>query len=458
MLFRSTFLSLLLLAGLIACKPDSTHQTEAPDALQTSIEQALSSHLDAYFPRLIDTVQGGYYTNFAADWSREKQQDKMMVTQARGLWLAARASVLFPEGEDFRLAADHGFRFMTDSLWDHQQGGFSQYLQGSAPAVSPPHKFTYAHAFGMYALAAYAEISSDPQARFWLERAFSYLDSAAHDSETGGYRTFVFEEGAHPEDSSWRAEVWTLGWGAWNWKDQNTSIHVLEALAETYRVWPDSVVRNRLEEMLRLIRDTMVQPAGYLGLYFPPDWKAISHQQDGRAAIMAGLKYDHRSFGHDIETAFLLVEAAEVLYGEADARTWEVAKRMVDHSLQHGFAPGYFGLYYEGYQFPDVDTVEIVNPDKIWWAQAEAWHALGLFADHYPAEPGYQEAYQQMWRYIQAFMLDHEYGGWYEQGWDQGDSLRMARKGHAWKGGYHDGRALMQRWLAHSQSLQLKKP
>ena len=158
--------------------------------------------------------------------------------------------------------------------------------------------------------------------------------------------------------------------------------------------------------MLKLIRDTMVQSEGYLGLYFMPDWKAVSNRGRGREAILADLHHDHSSFGHDIETAFLLVEASEVLYGETDPRTLEVASQMMEHTLDHGFDKEYFGLFYEGYAFPGEDTIAIVNPAKIWWAQAEAWHALGLFADHFPDEARYQYGYRQMWQYFEGI---HDY-------------------------------------------------
>ena len=52
------------------------------------------------------------------------------------------------------------------------------------------------------------------------------------------------------------------------YKDQNSSIHILEALTELYHVWPEPLVRLRLQEMLSLIRDKMVSKKGYLILFF----------------------------------------------------------------------------------------------------------------------------------------------------------------------------------------------
>ena len=54
--------------------------------------------------------------------------------------------------------------------------------------------------------------------------------------------------------------------GRMSQKDQNTSIHVLEAFTELYKVWPDELMRTRLQEMYDLISKTIVTEKGYLTL------------------------------------------------------------------------------------------------------------------------------------------------------------------------------------------------
>jgi mannobiose 2-epimerase len=80
----------------------------------------LDSLLQTWYPRIIDTVHGGYWTNFEYDWTRSEDQDKMLVTQARGLWAASRAASVFPDREVYRKAADHGYRFLTGHMWDEK--------------------------------------------------------------------------------------------------------------------------------------------------------------------------------------------------------------------------------------------------------------------------------------------------------------------------------------------------
>lgn len=407
------------------------------------VEAELDTLLHIWYPRIVDTVNGGYWTNFEYDWTPSAEQPKMLVTQARGLWTAARAAGVFPDSAVYWQAADHGYVFLTQSMWDTVRGGF--YLNFPVPAQAEvEYKLTYGNAFALYALAEYARINPDPAVLAWVKKAFGWLESAAHDPVEGGYFNVILADTTALTDPARQPAVARIGWGSPKWKDQNSSIHILEALTTTYQVWPDEVVQQRLEEMLRLVRDTMVNADGYLHLYFTHDWAPIRYRDSSRAFILDHLAIDHNSFGHDIETAYLLLDAAQALYGAPDSLTLRVAKRLVDHTLAYGFDRNYYGLFDRGYPFPGTDTIEIVDRRKTWWAQAEAWHALGLYARMYPQEPVYAEAFRQMWAYIGREMIDRQYGEWYNQGLDTYPENRTARKAHPWKGAYHNGRALIQ--------------
>ena len=76
----------------------------------------------------------------------------------------------------------------------------------------------------------------------------------------------------------------------------NTHIHLLESITELYRAWPDELVKKRLAEMIEIVRDRIAVSPGCLNMYFTPDWRPVP----------AG-----DSFGHDIETAYLLIEAED---------------------------------------------------------------------------------------------------------------------------------------------------
>lgn len=406
------------------------------------VQQELDNLVALWYPRIVDTSSsGGYLTNFEFDWTKSEDQPKMLVTQARGLWTAARLYQAYPQKPELREAADHGYRFLTQTLWDEQLGGYPLHWPASAQESS--YRLTYANAFALYALAEYAKINPDTAVLQWVEKSFDWLEENAHDDKAKGYYNLVtFEDGANDRRYGVGQK---LGWGNGEWKGQNTSIHLLEALTNAYTVLKRPKVQERLEEMLQLVRDTFVQENGNLRLYFTNNWQAVDHRDSSRAYILEHIHDDHVSFGHDIETAFLLFEAATVLKdGEVDAQTLAICKRMLDHSLQFGFADQYQGIFEKGYYFKDQDGMEITDQRKSWWAQAEAWHALGLFAELFPAEAAYQKGFQQMWDYMKKHLIDPEHGGWYNYGVDEHPDNVKSRKAHQWKGAYHNGRALVQ--------------
>jgi len=410
------------------------------------IDTALKDLLQNFYPRIVDTIHGGYWTNFEYDWTLSKDQDKMLVTQARGLWTAARAAAVFPDNKVFREAADHGYDFLTKHMWDEVNGGFYQYYFTDASIrTDPSFKLIYGNAFALYALSEYARINKDDSVLNWVKKTFAWLEENAHDPMYLGYFNMVLPgKPIPPVDASSAGLIRRINWSGADQKDQNTSIHLMEAFTATYRVLPDSLVKERLSEMLMLVRDTMTGSEGYLHLYFSRTWKKVSHRDSSRQFILAHLGKDHISFGHNIETAYLLTDASEILYGKPDDKTLAVSKKLLDHTLANGFDKNFRGVFDKGYQFPGETTIEILDSTKTWWAQAEAWHALALFSRLYPNETGYATSFEHMWDYIRADVIDHQYGGWYNSGLDISPGNKTSRKAHAWKSCYHDGRALFQ--------------
>jgi mannobiose 2-epimerase len=429
---------------LSACKsPDSSSYlgVKVPE-----IETALNDLLSNFYPRIVDTIHGGYWTNFEYDWTLSKDQDKMLVTQARGLWTASRAAEVFPENKIYRMAADHGFAFLTKHMWDEKNGGFFQYyFTDSAVKTDPTFKLIYGNSFALYALSEYAKINKTDSVLNWVKKTFDWLEENAHDPLYLGYFNMVLPgKPIPPVDSSSAGLIRKINWSGADQKDQNTSIHLMEALTAAYQVLPDSLVKARLAEMLMLVRDTMADPKGYLHLYFSRTWKKVSHRDSSKQYIIRHLGRDHISFGHNIETAYLLEDASEKLFGKPDDTTLAVSKKLLDHTLANGFDKNYMGLFDKGFLFSGETGIEIIDSTKTWWAQAEAWHALALFHELYPKETGYSTAFEHMWNYIQKDVIDHQYGGWYNNGLDISPANKTYRKAHAWKSCYHDGRALFQ--------------
>ncbi len=445
--FRPGVYLLLLPLLWIGCRRHEPAAATDLNAAQLAEEMEFylcKNLLDFYYPGIIDADSGGYITNLAFDGTPKPPHPKMIVSQARHLWTACKAAERYPQDARFRQAADHGFRYLRERMWDRQHGGFYFYLDLPWTDHSlSGYKKAYGEAFAIFALAAYVKLTGSADALALAQQAFVWFDDHCHDAHHGGYYEWITLDGISRAGAGFRRDLFPADAVNAEWKDYNSSIHILEAFAELYAVWPDPLLRKRLEEMLVIIRDTITTEKGYMRLFFTSDWTAISYRDSSRAFLMKNLSYDHVSFGHDIETAYLLLEAEHTLGAGHDGKTRLVAKKMIDHTLDHGFDKNFSGIVDAGYYYSENAPITILRNDKVWWCQAEGLNALLLFAKLHPEEKRYRQAFLLLWDYVKTYFIDHRYGDWYIHGVDQNPAYRTERKAEAWKTAYHNGRSLM---------------
>jgi mannobiose 2-epimerase len=428
-----SFLILLaVVPALFSCQPGAPN-TKLSDDIEHHLRTEV---LDKWYPLAIDSVDGGFLSSFSYDFMPVGDQDKMIVTQSRHVWTNAKAAERYPEVPHYAKGAQHGFLFLRDKFWDAENGGFFWLLDKKGNVKGDSTKTAYGNAFGIYALAAYFRQSGDEEALALAKKAFHWLDSGAHDPVYKGYFQHLDRYGKPIARTTDTPSTSDLGY-----KDQNSSIHLLEAFAELYQVWPDELLRVRLEEMLQLIRDTIVTEQGHLTLFLYPDWSPVTFADSSNAVIEQHHQLDHVSFGHDVETAFLMLEASHVLGNKDDQKTLAVAKKMVDQALKLGWDQEKGGFYDEGYYFKD--GYRVTHRTKNWWAQAEGLNSLLLFHELYPDDPmDYYGKFLHLWEYTDTYLIDHEHGDWYSGGLDQQPEYKTANKGGIWKGIYHHYRSL----------------
>ncbi|MFO7934591.1 MAG: AGE family epimerase/isomerase [Bacteroidales bacterium] len=437
---------LLILPSACGSKRGTDHQSpeiqKEPRVVASELENSLLNEIfEPWYPRIIDSAYGGYISDLEYDWSlSETSQEKALVQQARHLWATSFIYEHYAEKEEYLEYADHGFEFLRDHMWDREFGGFhySCTREGEPAGEFNGEKRVYGEAFALYGLSQYYRVSEKPEALELARKTFLWMEGA-HDPEYGGYFEHLNRDGTPvlkagiggPDDAV------TTGL-----KDYNSSIHIMEALTAFYGIWPDTLVRERLEEMFSLIRDTFVHPSGYLQLFFYPDWTLVPDETLEPGAGEDHWYTRHITYGHDVETAYLLLETAHILGMDEDPVTRRIAKRLVDHSLESGWdtvAGGFFdaGKKMEG-------EISIINRHKSWWAQAEGLNALLLMHTLYPEDPAdYYGLFLEMWEYIDRYLIDHTYGGWYNSGLDTYPGNRTQRKSHAWKTTYHNTRAMI---------------
>ena len=431
----------VLLITVTAASAQNTIAENKAERLQLAaeIDKSIRTELlNKWYPQSVDSLYGGFLTTFTYNFLPTGPQDKMIVTQARHVWSNAIASRLYPGVDHYKKCAAQGFSFLKNKMWDKTNGGFYTLVDRKGNVKDSSGKTAYGNAFGIYASAAWYRASGDKNALQLAKDCFTWLEKHAHDPFLKGYYQNLLPDGTPVNRTATHPSASSVGY-----KDQNSSIHLLEAFTELYSVWPDALVRQRLEEMLLLIRDVITTEKGNLTLFLQPDWTPVSFRDSSEAVILQHRNLDHVSFGHDVETAYLMLEASHVLGLKDDTATGRIAKRMVDHALQNGWDKINGGFYDAGYYFRNKKGITIIKDSKNWWAQAEGLNTLLLLADLFPNDPmQYFEKFKMMWKYIQTYLIDHEWGDWYEEGLDNRPEKKVALKGHIWKATYHQLRAL----------------
>jgi mannobiose 2-epimerase len=431
-------LSLLQFFVLVSCKMTTTESDSDDRAtIAAEIEKSITTELlNKWYPAVIDSAKGGYITTFTYDFKPTGEQDKMIVTQARHIWTASKAFMDYHD-DMYRKVADHGVAFLKNVMWDKTNGGFYQ-LTDRNGNVKDVQKTAYGNAFAIYALAAYVMAFNDSSALNLAKKGFLWLEKYSHDPKALGYFQHLNADGSLSKRKPETPSTSDLGY-----KDQNSSIHLLEAFSELYQVWPDPLVKERLTEMISLIRDTIVNEKGNLVLFLQPDWTPVSFRDSSEASILKYKNLDHVSFGHDVETAYLLMEASHIAGITNDEKTKMIAKKMVDQALENGWDKNVGGFFDEGYYFKNTNGISIIKDTKNWWAQAEGLNTLLIMADLYPNdEHQYFDKFKLLWHYINTNLIDHEFGEWYQGGLDKEPDQKKNLKGHIWKASYHQYRSL----------------
>ncbi|MEY2937021.1 MAG: hypothetical protein RL033_7770 [Pseudomonadota bacterium] len=382
------------------------------EALSAGVMQFWKAHgLDQKF--------GGIHGFHDRKGEPKEDADKGLIQQTRHLWSFSTWYARREKSAEIKAIADSTYHFLIDHFLDQKDGEFFYTVSRDGKRVVEPKKQLYAESFAIFALATYADVFDVAQAKQQALACFQSIDRRAHDAEHLGYD--------QSQDPGWLAP------GAQ--KDTNTHIHLLEAFTALYRVSKDEAVRVRLEEMVKVVATRIVQPGNYAHKEFFRDWRV--HEKP----IV--------SYGHDLETSWLLLDALEAL-GTPNDGVRQVALGLGKHSAERGYDAAKGGYFEEGVPGGAPNKLE-----KVWWVQAEAipglWWLYRLSND-----ASLLDRLERTLQWIETKQLDAQYGEWF---WginpDGSIGPRGDHKGEEWKAEYHALRALLftSDWIDESLSV-----
>ena len=362
-----------------------------------------------------DREFGGFYGHLTHENQVVRDAGKGAIMHARILWTFSAAYRKYPEPE-YMDTARRAYGYIMDHFLDREYGGVYWELDYRG-AASSPRKQIYAIAFTIYALAEYWMACGETLALTTATSLFMDIEVHALDRERNGYTDALSREWKPVEDLRLSEKDQNES------KTMNTHLHILEAYANLYRVWKDPGLAEALENVIGLFLDRFVDTeTNHLNLFFDENWNL-------RSSLV--------SYGHDIECAWLLHEAAGVLGDPGQVeQTGRLAVDMARENFTGLDADG--GLFYE--KFPGENRIDT---DKHWWPQAEAM--VGYFnAYQLSGEEEFARKAINSWEFIKKRIVDRRFGEWYWSVNREGIPQTEKEKAGFWKCPYHNGRACLE--------------
>ena len=381
--------------------------TPVPSPHLLQIRDTLENNILGWWLGLQDPG-GGFFGEVDGQGIVHPEAPRGIVLNARIIW--AFSAAFRALGNPVYLdAARHAARWFTSTCLDPEYGGAYWEVSARGQALEDK-KQLYAQGFAIYGLSELYRAGGDKSALDAAIGLFRCTEAHFYDAQSGGYLEALARDFSPLEDRSLSAHDIDAD------KTMNSHLHLVEAYANLYRVWPDALLGTRVRELIGLIQNRILGRDGHLRLYFKNDWSVLP------GAV---------SYGHDIETSWLLQECAEAL-GDASLleSVRESARRMAD--------AGNEGLQSDGSMVYERLPGGSRDDSRQWWVQAET--VVGnLWAWKYLGQREGLERALRAWEYIRTRLIRPE-GEWYWGIGADGKTDTSSPLAGFWKCPYHNAR------------------
>ncbi|MBQ9610771.1 MAG: AGE family epimerase/isomerase [Lachnospiraceae bacterium] len=374
----------------------------------------LTNQLIPFWNNLKDNKYGGYYGYVDHDLKIHPEKEKGVILNNRILWFYSNAYTLLKDSTllDY---AEHAYKFLTGQCIDSQYGGVYWSLNYDGTPLDDS-KHTYNQAFAIYALSSYYEASGDKKSIEAAYDIFNIIETKCRDKD--GYLE-AFDREFNPASNEKLSEN-----GVMAERTMNTLLHVMEAYTELYRVDKKDEVKKHLLEILSIFKSKIYDADKKMDkVFFDIDYNSI---------------IDLHSYGHDIETSWLLYRTAEILDDpditrEIKAISLNLAKTISDIAVDTSV-----------YALNNECENSKVDTQKIWWVQAES--VIGFYNAYQlqPEQENYKLLSEKIWKYINTHIIDSRSGEWFESIRPDGTVNETQAMVQPWKCPYHNGRMCME--------------
>jgi cellobiose epimerase len=377
------------------------------------LQRELTDILDYWTRYAPDPVYGGFYGRIDNNNQAYPEAPRGSVLYSRILWTFSSTYNAFHDQEHLVLA-ERAYNYLCAHFLDPDFGGVYWTVDFKGEKLEE-RKQVYAQAFFLYALSEYyMAVKRQPVIELAIQ-LFRLIEEHAYDPKRKGYYEAFDRDWGRIEDQRLSPKDMN------EQKTMNTHLHLLEAYSNLYGAWKNGRLKNQIENLLEVFAHHFIDDrTRHLHLFFDEEWN---------------LKSELISFGHEIEAAWLLQQAAESVRHAG----WTLTMKSLATKIAEAAAEG---LDQEGGMNYESEKNEVIR-DKHWWPQAEAM--VGFYnAYQVSCEERWLKKSIASWQFVKNHIKDHFNGEWYWGVDEQNAIMEGYDKAGLWKCPYHNGRACLE--------------
>ncbi|HOI26671.1 MAG TPA: AGE family epimerase/isomerase [Paludibacteraceae bacterium] len=383
-------------------------------SLYNELNEELTHILNFWSDKMADNSRGGFYGEMSPENIVEKDANRGAILNGRILWSFSAAYNYTHKKEELEMAK-HAYDYFSKYFIDRKNGGVFWEIDCNGQPINT-RKQAYAHGFAIYGLSEYYRASGNAESLALALEIYKIMETHFYDSKYGGYIEALSMDWQPLTDMRLSEKDKNTP------KSMNTHLHILEPYTNLYRCKKSEELKNKIIDLLFIFKDKILDnDRMHFRLFFDNDWTPLSEED---------------SYGHDIEGAWLMCEAAEEISDPKLIDTFnKIAIKIADVTLSEGSDK-------DGAIFNEK-FVDHLDSDKHWWPQAEALigftNAWQISGNH-----EYMDQTEKVWDFIQNHIIDKETGEWFWRVDKNGEIYATEVKAGFWKCPYHNSRAMIE--------------
>ncbi len=385
---------------------------ETYNILKSELHSELKNILNYWTNNTLDQENGGFLGQINHYNEVIDNANKGIILNSRILWSFSAASNHLNSNEH-KSICDRAYLYLKTFFNDEKHKGVFWELDYQGKPVNK-RKQVYAQAFSIYALSEYYIFSKNEDAKNWAIELFNQIEKHAKDNKNIGYFEAFNEDWSPIEDMRLSDKDMNAS------KTMNTHLHILEAYTTLLKIYDSEALRESLKMLVDVFLEKFLNKNNHYELFFDDNWNLLSNSI---------------SYGHDIETAWLVIEAAKLLNDKALLKKTEnVALKVANTFLEEALDKDCAVINEKNLTTNHIDT------DRHWWPQVEA--LIGLkYAYNLNKDEKYLTTSIKIWDFTKKHLIDYKNGEWYFRVDKNGDPYTEEDKVSMWKAPYHTTRA-----------------